>query len=246
MRTKTGAAQSCLRAYSCCKAVSSRPSPGALRLPRARRPCQQGGAQSCRSRYRPHRSKTLPQHGFDLLPSPSGSRLSIGVFAARLIGSAAAHMRSRRCGSYHRRPSPALTGLRQQSSRLPYLRQRSFAGRFVFVSFEPLRHFSPLPRPCPLCGSQHFPSTSHRSSFHAREQHPFAPLVTLLRQVIPASTMTQVSRPSPFSSRGVRLRPFRPTFLVEEGRTPHSRQQVISSAPGPWALRGIPLHAAMA
>lgn len=98
----------------------------------------------------------------------------------------------------------------------------------------------------PPCGSHHFPSTSHRRFFHAPEQHPFAPPVMLLRQVIPAPAMTQVFRPSPFSSRGARLRPFRPTFLEEEGRTPHSRQQVISSAPGPWALRGIPLRAAMA
>lgn len=98
----------------------------------------------------------------------------------------------------------------------------------------------------PSCGSHHRPSASHRRFFHAPEQHPFAPLVMLLRQVIPASAMTQVSRSSPFSSRSVRLRPFRPTFLEEEGRTPHSRQQVISSAPGPWALWGIPLRAAMA
>lgn len=97
----------------------------------------------------------------------------------------------------------------------------------------------------PPCGSHHRPSTSHRRFIHASaNQHPFVPLVILLRQNTGAApAMTQVSRPSPSSSRGFRLRPFRPTFIEEEGRTPHSRQQVISSAPGPWALRGIPLRA---
>lgn len=93
-----------------------------------------------------------------------GLSASSGVFrrtSHRLCGSACAF--TWRCSNRHRWPSPALAGLRQ----------RSFAGRFVFVSAEPLRHLSPRTSAVPSCGIHRLPSTSPRSSFHEHDPYPF-------------------------------------------------------------------------
>ena len=180
-----------------------------------------------------------------VFPSPSDHSLSISVFAVRLIGAAAAHFRSSRCGNRHRQPSPARAGLPQHSFFLPFIVIPAAAFLRRPLRFHQLRARcdnsrrrlgrAVLRQPSsPIDVSQEIhpctPSMSFPCPHHAAAGHP------CIRHGAGFSSFSS-------SSRGVHLRLFRPTFPVEEGWTPHSRQQVISSAPGPWALRGIPLRA---
>lgn len=171
--------------------------------------------------------------GSIFFPLPSGCRLVIGVFAARP---------HRLCGNRHRWPSPALARLRQQSSLLPRLcgsvhslaASCSSASSRCGSSRRRLGRASLRQPSSSIHVSQEIFPCTRTASFRA-SRHPAAAGNSCIRHDAGFWSL-------PFSSRGFRLRPLRPTFLEEEGRTPHSRQQVISSAPGPWTLRGIPLR----
>lgn len=216
--------RSCPRAYLCCKAVANRPS---------------------RRAPAPSRASALPT-GWSLI-------LSQPLSAASPQDPAAKAGFWSRVPSALRQPSPpAVSGSRRTAAAifsLDYLRQRSFAAASSPPASSLLRQLSPPSSYVPSCGSHHRPSTSHRRFSNAPEQHLFVPLVMLRQHTNAASAMKRgffqslrLDHPRAASSP----RPFRLAFPQEGGRTPHSRQQVISSAPGPWALRGIPLHAAMA
>lgn len=182
--------------------------------------------------------------GLPLFPSPSGHSLSIGVFAVRLIGGAAAHFRSSRCGNGHRQPSPAPAGLRQHSFLLLFHHEPCGSVPSLTASSPPASSRCGISRRRlgrPSCGSRHLPSTSHRRFFHEHNPCPF-PAHIMLRQAIPASAMTQVFILLLILAR----RSFAPlpSDFPRGRRTDASfEEQVIPSGLGPWALRGIPLRA---
>lgn len=246
--------RSCPRAYSCCKAVANRPFPDALRFPCACRPCQQGGtclSPNCASlttdagsfpkpcckggvvfrgpgiRLGSPTSYRFP--AFCLIAMLAAGNVAFGpLLPSQVFACGSARTRLGRCGSMH-----VISSLRQPPTTIFIIVLRQ--GRGIFCS---------LPRDKP-------PSSTRPSS----EIHPCTP-TPFLRFPHPAAAELQRSaRHDALPFRPLRLdrpraalspRTFRLAFPQEGGRTPHSRQQVILSAPGPWALRGIPLHAAMA
>ncbi|ATN36154.1 hypothetical protein ACO34A_20375 [Rhizobium sp. ACO-34A] len=157
-------------------------------------------------------------------------------FVVRLIGTAATL-------------SPTVSGSRRTSAAILLFCLACGSVPSLTASFPSasslLRHLSPPPPAVPSCGSHHRPSTSHRRFSNAPERHLFAPPVMLRRHANAAPAMKRgFFRPLRLDHPRAALSPrtFRLAFPQEEGRTPHSRQQVIERI-WPSALRGIPLRA---